>query len=241
MWVVAATVLMAVATGALWRWNSRPGLWSNFLSVVSGNVLVVAGQPDGTPVAASGTSLIDLRRTPSSIFAGDLASSISICNFVANHGKKCILKQSQSVDLSMLQNQTAIFIGGYNNDWVLRMTQPLPFRFGPTTCNCIIESKTGQLLGKVDYTQPVERMNKDYSVVARFHSDLTDRDVFIVAGIAQTSTEAAANFVTSAQGIADFNRLAPYGWKGGGIEAVLTTDVTNGHPGHTQILRTAFW
>ena len=242
LWVVVAALLAAVTTGAVWYWGTRPGVWSNFLSSASGNVLVVPGRPHtATPGVDSGTPEINPRRTPASFKGGDLAASMAICDFVIAHGKKCILKQSQSVDLPALQNQTAILIGSYNNDWVLKMTQPLPFRFGPIECACIVESKTGQLLGKVDFTLPVERTNFDYGIVTRFHSEVTDREVFIVAGIGQMSTEAAANFVTSPQGLADLNRLAPHGWKGGSMEAVLTTDVTNGHPGHTQILRTAFW
>ena len=243
LWVVlVAVALAAVATGTAWYWHSGPGVWSNFLSGASGNVMVVVGQPpNGIPEVGSGTPQIDLRKTPRSIFPGDLASTMIICDFVARHGRKCILKQSRSVELSTLQNQTAIYIGGYNNDWVLRMTQPLPFRFGSAECACIVESKTGQLLGKVDFTLPVERIDKDYGIVARFHSEMTDRVVFIIAGIGQMSTEAVATYVTSPQGLADLNRRAPYGWKGSGMEAVLTTDVTYGHPGHTQVLRTAFW
>jgi hypothetical protein len=151
------------------------------------------------------------------------------------------LKPAASVDLSSVQKRPAIFLGAYNNPWTLRMSSPLPYRFGPLACKCILDAKSGQSIGAVDFSIPRDKIFSDYSIVARFHSEITDGPAVVIAGIGPMSTEAAAGFLSSAKGSEELLGLAPSGWKGGNVEAVLGTEVVNGIPGHTHILRTAFW
>ena len=117
----------------------------------------------------------------------------------------------------------------------------LPYRFGDLACRCILDSKNGEHVGGVDFSIPRDKIVTDYSIIARFHSDVTDGQVVVIAGIGPMSTEAAAEFSSSPEHSSDLLSLAPQGWKGKNVEAVLATDVVNGIPGHTRILRTAFW
>jgi hypothetical protein len=183
----------------------------------------------------------DIFRASHYIYLGDASSAMRACSVLNRSGVECQLKSAAATDLSNIHAQAAVFVGAYNNPWVLRITQSLPYRFGDIVCKCILDSKTGARVGDVDFSVPRDRITTDYSIVARLHSDVTDGPAMIIAGIGPMSTEAAAEFASLPERSAELLALASKEWRGVNVEVVLATDVVNGIPGHTRILRTAFW
>jgi hypothetical protein len=160
---------------------------------------------------------------------------------IARANLNCLLAPAPLVDLSRVQKRPAIFLGAYNNPWTLRIAEPLPYRFGSFACKCILEAKTSKPVAEVDFSTPRDKILTDYSIVARFRSEITDGPAWIIAGIGPMSTTAAAEFASSVKSSEELLDLAPKDWKNGNVEAVLATDIVNGVPGHTRILRSAFW
>jgi hypothetical protein len=225
--------------------STQRGLWQGVLDGKSGRVVVVLGQLSGfdavqraEPDPPLGTDIFRANRFVSLEAA---SSAVAVCSAITRMGFECQLKPAATVDLLNVQKNPAVFIGAYNNPWTLRMSAPLPYGFGPLACKCIVDTKSGKPLAGVDFTIPRDRISTDYSIVARFHSEVTDGPAVVVAGIGPMATEAAAEFASSAMSNENLLGLAPKGWKGRNVEAVLATDVVNGTPGHTRILRTAFW
>jgi hypothetical protein len=70
---------------------------------------------------------------------------------------------------------------------------------------------------------------------------MIEQPVIIVAGVGETGTVSASEFVTSERAIEDMNKLAPKGWNHGNVEVVLQTDVIDGHPGPPHIVASHFW
>ncbi|QEE28940.1 hypothetical protein FTW19_13590 [Terriglobus albidus] len=243
-------LLVAVAVAGVWgiqraRANRRiPEFWRTFIDGNGGPVLTVVGQlvphvdgkTDPEPPLSS-----DIYRTSHYVSVGDASSAMRACLVLARLGMDCQMKAVSTTDLSNVHSHPAIFVGAYNNPWVLRITQAIPYRFGELACKCILDTRTGERIGGVDFSIPRDQITTDYSIVASFHSDVTDGPVVVIAGIGPMSTEAAAEFTTLTERSAELFSHAPKGWKGGNVEAVLATDVVNGIPGHTRILKTAFW
>jgi hypothetical protein len=65
--------------------------------------------------------------------------------------------------------------------------------------------------------------------------------VIIAAGIGPNGTLAAGEFVTREDYLRKLIALAPKGWNGDGLEAVITTEVINGNSGPPRILASCFW
>ena len=250
---VFVQIFGSVAIIALCIWTAMglqsrrqlPIFWQDFVSAGHGQVLAVVGQlvpraddklTDSDPPLSS-----DIYRTNHYVSIGDASSAMRACLVLARIGADCQMKAVSTTDLSNVHARPVLFVGAYNNSWVLRVTQTLPYRFGEQSCKCILDSKNGSRVGAVDFSMPRERITTDYSIVARFNSDITDGPVVVIAGIGPMSTEAAAEFSSIPERSKELFALAPKGWKGTNVEAVLATEVVNGIPGHTRILKTAFW
>jgi hypothetical protein len=243
--IITLLLLVGVVGYGLWNRNVTPGFWQGALDGSAGHVILVVGQLPSSagpqPIDLDPPLQTDIFRANSFVSVGDASSATAICSTTARTNVNCQLKPAVSTDLSNVQNRPAIFLGAYNNPWTLRIGASLPYRFGPLSCKCIVDAKSGKAIGVVDFSIPRDRISTDYSIVARFHSEVTDGSAVIVAGVGPMGTEAAAEFVSSAKDSKELIRLAPRGWKGGNVEVVLGTDVVNGIPGHTRIFRTAFW
>lgn len=243
---VAGLLLLTCILGyTLWSRKMEPAFWQGSLDGAGGQVVLVLGQlrvSDAAQPAEPDPPLqTDIFRASRFVSVGDASSAVAICATVARASLNCQLRPAVAVDLSGVRKRPVIFVGAYNNPWTLRVGAPLPYRFGPFACKCIVDAKSGRTIGVVDFSIPRDKISTDYSIVARFHSEVTDGPVVVIAGVGPMSTEAAAEFVSSAKGSEDLLRQAPKGWKGGNVEGVLGTDVVNGIPGHTRILQTAFW
>jgi hypothetical protein len=233
-----------------WRSPVLPAFWQGAGEDADGQVVLVVGQMPSSQVAGGEPAQVTNPGLPllSDIFQANrfvsleaASSSLTLCSMIARANLNCLMKPAPQVDLSNVQNRPAIFMGAYNNSWTLRVVAPLPYRFGPLSCKCIVDAKSNKAVGEVDFSTPRDKILTDYSIVAHFHSEITDGPAWVIAGIGPMSTPAAAEFASSAYSTRELLGLAPKGWKDGNVEAVLATDVVNGTPGHTRILRTAFW
>jgi hypothetical protein len=222
-----------------------PGLWRGTVPDSGGQIVVVVGPLSAGDAAVSQQNNPplsgDIYRIDHSLSVGDVNSTLEMCSMLARDGADCQLKPAKLVDITNLHNRSAVFVGAYNNPWSLRLTESLPYRFGALTCRCILASKTGNTIAGVDFSHPRSQISTDYATISRFHSDVTDGPAIIIAGIGPMGTEAAAEFASSKDRSEELLALAPKGWKGNNVEAVLATDVVNGIPRHTRILLTAFW
>ncbi len=68
-----------------------------------------------------------------------------------------------------------------------------------------------------------------------------EQPVIIAAGVGQTGTVTASEFVTSEREIEEIKKIAPPGWNQGNVEVVLETNVIDGHPGPPHIVASRFW
>jgi hypothetical protein len=148
---------------------------------------------------------------------------------------------------AQLREGPIVLIGAFNNPWTLRIAQDLPFRFEN-------DYENGNKFPRiVDHTDPQQRfwtyqwrvsnieLAQDYAIVARFHDNVTGQPVIILAGILAAGTEAASEVVSSPEYLNALLAKAPKDWDKKNMEAVIETQVIQGHPGPPTIVAIKTW
>jgi hypothetical protein len=241
--VVAAVAVLILAFFALRDRSAKRLFWSDFLDGHK-TIPTVVGQNEETSdstVPVDQTPLaVDIHRQSQLLSLSDASATLSICSTIAQHDRSCAIYAAPTVDISGLKNRSILLVGDYNNDWVIRLTNSLPYHFGPGT-HSVIDMKTNKPMGSVDYQLPRDLIHADYGIVAHFHSDVTDGNALVIAGVGPMSTEAAAEFINSEAHLKEIYKLSPAHWNGKNFEVALETDIVDGSPGHTRIIGSSFW
>lgn len=160
----------------------------------------------------------------------------------ARHKAFRILPASEA-SFAQLREGPIVLIGAFDNIWTLRVTQKLRFGF---------ESKNGDAL-LVDrrsndknswataWDLPYQKLSRDYAIVARIHDNTTGQPVIIAAGISEEGTEAAGEILYNPVYLNSLLARAPANWEKTNMEAVIETQVIDGHSGPPNVLAVETW
>ncbi len=88
---------------------------------------------------------------------------------------------------------------------------------------------------------PYQKLSRDYAIVARIHDKTTGQPVIIAAGISEEGTEAAGEILYNPEYLDSLLAKAPPDWDQKNLEAVIETQVIEGHPGPPNILAVETW
>src|SRR5271165_43412 len=176
----------------------------------------------------------------------DAVAATKISSAITLAGLTPVLRQTTRTSLSDLQQGPVVMIGGINNDWTLRLTDSLPFRFvkhGDSGSYAIVDARSATApVYAIDNSLPYSALTQDYGIVARFLNPITERPTVIVAGLGSNGTEAATNLTTSNYLFEQFVASAPKNWKKRNFEILLaTTPATDGKVDSPRILAAQYW
>jgi hypothetical protein len=158
-----------------------------------------------------------------------------------NGGESTQLQSAATTTLTELKEHPAILVGGYNNQWSLRLVQPLRFHFAPITeTEAIADGAHPGTKWERDPSLPYSNAD-DYALVARFRDPTTDSWVVVLAGIGRNGTEAAAQFATSQHYLQLLRDRAGTDFSNKNVEAVLKVSVIDGKTGAPSILAVHVW
>lgn len=187
----------------------------------------------------------DMKLEPSDLVAykdefitiGDLTANVRIASLLTAHRKKFDLRSGGDVAFGDLQQSPTILIGAFNNSWTMELTGDLPFVFGrDLTIRDLTDTKR--------VWSPVyspDGIQVDYAIVTRIPYSKTGQPLITVAGITQSGTRAAAEFITDPKLIQVLVKSAPKGWESKNMEVVLQTRVINGIPTNTTPIASRYW
>jgi hypothetical protein len=143
-----------------------------------------------------------------------------------------------------VQSGPSLLIGGFSNQWTLRLTSRLRFSFedSPTISRILDHQAKVQPDWVLHRDQPYSSLVQDYAIVARFHDSTTGNITVVNAGIGPNGTLAASEFLTNGDDLARlFSSIPPSRWEHVNIEAVISTQVINGKSGPPQIVAVSYW
>ena len=88
---------------------------------------------------------------------------------------------------------------------------------------------------------PYTKLAKDYAIIARIHDRVTGQPVIIIAGILGEGTEAASEVIFKPAYLDEMLKKAPKNWDQLNLEAVIETNVIEGHAGPPTVLAVETW
>lgn len=250
-WVTAVVVLLVVITAGFLFLRKHRGAPSQtaveaFWAPVIRNqhtVILCTGSSAFAPNNHSGVTTAD-KTIEYPVVSMQAASAISQISATLEHsGTATQLVPSATTSLPDLREHSVILLDVYNNDWTLRLLQPLRFHFlpyTPTGRENIVDQTRPQAHWERDTSQPYSSAD-DYALVARFRDPTIDGWVVVLAGEGRNGTEAAAQFVTSPHYMGLLRDSIGSGFASRNLEAVLKVSVIEGKTGAPSILAVYSW
>jgi hypothetical protein len=245
LWLVSAAVV--VLAGSSWfsyrALRPRPAINEFWTPVLQGQGSVIlctgsvvfAHQPNYSGVTTAG------RDIDYTFVSMQIASAINQLGLTIDRsGESSQLMPSASTALPDLREHSVILLGGYNNQWTMRLIDPLRFHFAPAPDEAILDRMHPQSEWKRDQSQPYSSAD-DYALIARFRDPTIDGWVVTLAGIGRNGSEAAAQFVTSPHYIQLLRDRLGKDFASRNVEAVLKVNVIDGKTGAPSILAVNTW
>lgn len=253
-WLLAVAVVGMALALAGWMWN-RPAetsaldiFWAPVLEPSSPVLMSVGPMPmlHPAPLPNAPTPEMGLLDAVQHYNIIPLADATTLSKFSSLMGAKHAafrVSNAESTSFDELQAGPTILIGALNNQWTTRLSSKLRFGFEDSqdVSSIIDRNAKVQPDWKIYRSKKYSNLIQDYAVIARYQDHTTGKMVVIAGGVGPNGTLAAGEFLTRADTLASLFALAPKGWKGEGLEAVITTEVINGNSGPPRILASQFW
>ncbi len=150
---------------------------------------------------------------------------------------------ASEASFAQLREGPIVLIGAFDNIWTLRVTQKLRFGFESKNGEALlVDRKSGdKTTWATAWDLPYQKLSKDYAIVARIHDATTGQPVIIAAGISEEGTEAAGEILYNPVYLNSLLAKAPANWEKMNMEAVIETQVIEGHSGPPNILALETW
>lgn len=250
-WIVAGVAVCVAILGTfLWFHSitSKPALdqlWQPVLSS-SNPVLICIGEQNKSvphnlgPDPTVNEYLLEMDH----ILIPDGIAMSRLTNLIQGKGRSYAIQSGSATTFTDLQQGPVVLIGGFNNEWTIRLTGHLRYIFSKvpnSAISSIVDSQNPHNRWDVDFNTPLSKLPADYAIVARFQSSETDRMIVVAAGISAQGTIAAGEFLTTPAYLNSFVAQAPKGWAHKNMEAVLRTEMINGKSGPPRVVAAYFW
>ncbi|MGH9605892.1 MAG: hypothetical protein ACRD3N_09350 [Terracidiphilus sp.] len=242
---IAVAVLAALAGSWLIYRSLSPqsalkSFWSPVLQGQS-SILICTGSVVFTPQSNYSGVITAGRDIDYTFVSMQIASAINEVNLTVDHsGGASQLIPSATTPLTGLRDHSVILLGGYNNQWTMRLLAPLRFHFAPAPDEAIVDQMQPQTQWRRDTSLPYSSAD-DYAIVARFRDPTIDGWVVALAGLGRNGTEAAALFTTDPRYMQMLRSWMGRDFGGRNIEAVLKVNVIDGKTGAPSILAVHVW
>jgi hypothetical protein len=166
----------------------------------------------------------------------------SIVPLVPKGGDFRVVSDSE-IGYAQLREGPDVLIGAFDNVWTMRITQDLPFGFQyDSQVRKLVDRKSPQKrFWTLQWQVPYTKLAKDYAIIARIHDNVTGQPVIIFAGILGQGTEAASEVVFKPAYLDEMLKKAPKNWDQLNLEAVIETNVIEGHAGPPAVLAVETW
>jgi hypothetical protein len=150
---------------------------------------------------------------------------------------------ASEASFAQLREGPVVLIGGFDNLWTLRVTQRLRFGFESRDGTALIVDRKSpqQISWATAWDLPYKKLSRDYAIVARIHDQITGQPVVIAAGISEEGTESAGEILYNPVYLESLLAKVPPYWEQKNMEAVIETQVIDGHPGPPNVLAVEFW
>lgn len=237
------SVLICGGLALKFNWAPRPDAVEQFWAPL-------AHEP-GTTLVCLGGVVFEQNKYSGVITAGrdidypfvsmQIAASLPRVSQVLDREKRAYeVESAASTPITQMRDRPVVLLGAYNNEWTMRILNPLRYRFSPEPVESIFDSQNPSIQWSRDKSIPYSKAD-DYALVARFRDPSTDGFVVVLAGLGRNGSEAAAEFATSPHYMAMVRDRVGSDLQTKNIEIVLKVNVFDGKTGAPSIVALHTW
>jgi hypothetical protein len=243
---LAALLLLALAGFGIWRWTapSPQSMVNQFWAPVlhdQKSVLICTGSVVFATNNYSGVTTANKDIDYSFVSLQNASAIAQISATLARAGMPFQMAAAPSATLNDLSGHSVVLLGGYNNQWTMRLVEPLRFHFSPSSMNQIILDRQHPGVQWLrDRSLPYSSAD-DYALVVRYRAQATDSWIVAVAGVGRNGTEAAAQFITSPRYLQQLRDRLGVNFDSRNLEAVLKVNVVEGKSGAPTLVDAYAW
>jgi hypothetical protein len=205
-----------------------------------GTPLLVPGVVVFSPNAYSGTTTAGKETEYPFVSLQVAASTARLSGLLQKNGSSYQLQPANATTLSDLRERSVILIGAYNNDWTRRLLENTRYHLDDPKTPAIINTQNPQQHWQRDHSLPYAASD-DYALFGRFRDNTTGSLVVIVAGLGRNGTEAAAEFLTDPNYMAELESRIGHPIGDQNIEAILKITVVDGRTGAPSLQAVTVW
>jgi hypothetical protein len=184
------------------------------------------------------------RLRQSGLFAlADVVTLTRMTDVLERQKKSFRVSAASEASFAQLREGPSVLIGAFDNLWTMRLTRDLRFGFDSIDGNAFIVDRksSAKTTWFTAWDLPYEKLARDYAIVARYRDSLTGQPVVIAAGISEEGTEAAGELISNPTDLDALLHSAPANWRNMNMEAVIETQVIDGHSGPPKVRAVEFW
>jgi hypothetical protein len=175
------------------------------------------------------------------VAAGDVYAANRLSGLFGRMNKPSQFRIGNEYSFDDLRNSPAVMVGAFSNWGTLEMTDNLRFVFTEKEGSFWIQDRTAPDRSWAWHYGKHGEVTQDFGIVTRLLDSKTGQLMITVAGIAATGSDAAAQFISNPEYLAEGQRGAPADWQRKNLQVVVQTDVTNGVAGPPHVVATYFW
>lgn len=238
-------LVVAAGMGALWYGMHRfsrtafQEFWDPILQEKS-MPLIVSGSVVFSPNPYSGTETAVRTDDYPFVSIQTAAALTRVSGLLQQKPGGYQMQPANVVTLSDLRDRSLILVGGYNNEWTLRLVQGRRFHMGSVAAPAILDSGDPGRIWQRDHRLPYASSD-DYALIGRFHDATTGGLVVVIAGLGRNGTEAAAQFVTDPHYMDLLEQRLGRRIGNQNLEAVLKINVVQGRTGAPSLEDVIAW
>lgn len=174
---------------------------------------------------------------------GPAAALGRAAQFLTQHHRQYRLRFGSELTFSAMREQSTLLLGGFDSEWIMRMTSNL--RFYPVETNhftgrAFVDRQSNRVW-KPEKRASDPYVDVDYGILCRLFDSVTGQIVLIGVGTQTFGTEGAASAFFDPDLFADLVKQAPSKWETKNIEAVIRVSVIEATPSAPQLIATHFW
>jgi hypothetical protein len=178
---------------------------------------------------------------------GDASAIAQISSLLASRRHPYDLRFGSDLSFGDLRHSSAILIGAFNNSWTLNTTENLRFIYdsGDTPLGMHVQDRfdtSRSWWPKTHQKSPLPCGDgEDYAIVSRILDSKMGTVLVTIAGLCQSGTQAAGDFITNPELVAEFTKQAPKDWNRKNLQIVLHTNVVKDIPGSPTVVASYYW
>jgi hypothetical protein len=197
------------------------------------------GGPYVVPADPSQLAPGDLIPSPDQyVGAGDAYAAGQFMGMLNRSRKSAQLRIGNDVSFTDLRASAAILIGAYSNRWTMQSNADYRFAFAHFS---VVDRAAPGREWRLASVAPDFKSDEDYAIVSRVLKSYSGQPVVTAAGITNSGTQAAAEFLTNPAALEAALAGAPEGWEKKNLQLVLHCKVIGRTPGPAEVVAAHFW